>query len=329
LDQFAALDLHPVVGFEMEFYLADPQGGNDGQPDAPASPLTGAKPIRDGALAIDEVNDHDSLINEIYAACKLQMIEADTTISEAGLGQFEINLVHSHDAMKAADDAAFFKQIAKGVARKYGLAASFMAKPYADRPGNGMHLHVSLLDGKGKNVFDDGSDAGSLVLGHALAGALAGLDDSMLIFAPHQNSYRRFAIESHAPMAVCWGYENRTAALRVPLGPPSQRRIEHRVSGADANPYLVLAAILGAILTGLEDQKPPPPPITSSSYMLDLPLIKTRWDVAIDRFVDSPFIARMLPAILCDMFIDCKRQELQRFSGVVSPFEYHSYLDQV
>jgi glutamine synthetase len=110
------LDLHPVVGFEMEFYLADPQGGNDGKPDAPASPLTGAKPIRDGVFAIDEVNDHDSLINEIYAACKLQMIEADTTISEAGLGQFEINLVHSHDAMKAADDAAFFKQIAKGVA---------------------------------------------------------------------------------------------------------------------------------------------------------------------------------------------------------------------
>ena len=329
LDRFAVLDLHPVIGFEMEFYLADPQGGNNGKPDAPASPLTGAKPIRDGVLAIDEVNDYDSLINEIYAACKLQMIEADTTISEAGLGQFEINLVHSHDAMKAADDAAFFKQIAKGVARKYGLAASFMAKPYADRPGNGMHLHVSLLDGKGKNVFDDGSDAGSPILGHALAGALAGLADSMLIFAPHQNSYRRFAIESHAPMAVCWGYENRTAALRVPLGLPSQRRIEHRVSGADANPYLVLAAILGAILTGLEDQKPPPPPITSSSYALDLPTLPSSWDDAINHFTNSTVIARILPETLRDMLIGCKIQELQRFSGDISPFEYHSYLDQV
>jgi glutamine synthetase len=329
LDRFAVLDLHPVVGFEMEFYLADPQGGNDGKPDAPASPLTGAKPIHDGVFAIDEVNDQDSLINEIYAACKLQMIEADTTISEAGLGQFEINLVHSHDAMKAADDAAFFKQIAKGVARKYGLAASFMAKPYSDRPGNGMHLHISLVDGKGKNVFDDGSDAGSPVLGHGLAGALAGLADSMLIFAPHQNSYRRLAIESHAPMAVCWGYENRTAALRVPLGPPSQRRIEHRVSGADANPYLVLAAILGAILNGLEDQQPPPPPITSSSYALDLPALPSSWGDAINHFTNSTAITRTLPKALCDMLIGCKKQELQRFSGDISPFEYHSYLDQV
>ena len=104
-------------------------------------------------LAIDEVNDHDALINEIYAACQLQMIEADTTISEAGLGQFEINLVHSHDAMKAADDAAFFKQIAKGVARKYGLAASFMAKPYADRPGNGMHLAYQSIRRQGQECF--------------------------------------------------------------------------------------------------------------------------------------------------------------------------------
>jgi glutamine synthetase len=192
-----------------------------------------------------------------------------------------------------------------------------------------MHLHISLLDGKGKNVFDDGSDAGSPILGHALAGAVAGLVDSMLIFAPHQNSYRRFAIESHAPMAVCWGYENRTAALRVPLGPPSQRRVEHRVSGADANPYLVLAAILGAILTGLEDQKPPPPPITSSSYALDLPTLPSSWDDAINHFTNSAVISRILPETLRDMLIGCKIQELQRFSGDISPFEYHSYLDQV
>ena len=329
LDSFAARDLYPVVGIELEFYLADPQGGSDGAPDTPVSPLTGAKPIRDGALAIDEVNDHDALINEIYAACQLQMIEADTTISEAGLGQFEINLLHSTDAMKAADDAAFFKQIAKGVARKYGLAASFMAKPYIDRPGNGMHLHISLLDGAGRNVFDDGGETGSETLRHAIAGGLSGLADSMLVFAPHQNSYRRFAIESHAPMSVCWGYENRTAAIRVPLGPPSQRRIEHRVPGADTNPYLVLATILAAMLTGIEDLKSPPEPLSTSAYALDLPVIPTRWEAAIDRFAESPLIARMLPVTLRDMFVDCKRQELLRFSGDVSPFEYHSYLDQV
>jgi len=156
-----------------------------------------------------------------------------------------------------------------------------------------------------------------------------GLADSMLVFAPHQNSYRRFAIESHAPMSVCWGYENRSAAIRVPLGPPSQRRIEHRVPGADTNPYLVLATILAAMLTGIEDQKSPPEPVSTSAYALDLPVIPTRWEAAIDRFAESPLIARMLPVTLRDMFVDCKRQELLRFSGDVSPFEYHSYLDQV
>ena len=150
-----------------------------------------------------------------------------------------------------------FKQIAKGVARKHGLAASFMAKPHADRPGSGMHVHLSVIDKLGKNIFDDGSDAGSQTMQYALAGLLAAMPESMLIFAPHHNSYRRFAIGSHAPLAACWGYENRTTALRIPLGPSQQRRIEHRVAGADTNPYLVLATILAGVLAGLNQGAPP------------------------------------------------------------------------
>ena len=328
LDKFATRNLYPVAAFEMEFYLSFPTLHDSGRPETPASPLTAAANLREGVLSMEDLADHDRLISEIYDCCAQQDVAADAAISEAGSGQFEINLLHGPDCLKVADDAMLFKQIAKGVARKFGLAASFMAKPYAERPGNGMHVHLSILDEKGQNIFDDGGEEGSEAMRHALAGLLAVMPESMLIFAPHQNSYRRFAIEQHAPIAACWGYENRTTALRVPLGPSSQRRIEHRVAGADTNPYLVLAAILAGVLAGLEKRDLPPPPHIGSAYHAELPALPASWQSAHDAFAKGPIFKELLPNVFRQMLLDCKAQEMRRFASDISAFEYKSYLDQ-
>ena len=328
LEKFAIRGLHPVAAFEMEFYLADPTLHDGSAPEITASPLTGAKNIRDGVLSVDDLNDHDTLLNDIYECCSLQNVAADTAISEAGSGQFEINLLHGSDCLKVADDAMLFKQIAKGVARKHGLAASFMAKPHADRPGNGMHVHLSVADQQGKNIFDDGSEAGSQAMQHALAGLLAAMPESMLIFAPHHNSYRRFAIDSHAPLSACWGYENRTTALRIPLGSTQQRRIEHRVAGADTNPYLVLATILAGVLAGLDREAPPPPQTIGSGYDAKLPPLPLIWQTAYDAFAKGSVLGDLLPDVFRHMLLDCKAQEMRRFASDISAFEYQSYLDQ-
>ena len=165
-------------------------------------------------------------------------IPADTAISEAGLGQFEINLVHQDDALRAADDAWLFKMLVKGLARRHGFAATFMAKPYEDYAGNGLHAHFSVLDATGKNIFDDGGPRGTDTLRHAIAGCLTAMHDSTLIFAPHRNSYDRLVPGAHAPTGIWLGLREPHRGDPRALGPPQARRIEHRVSGGDVNPYL-------------------------------------------------------------------------------------------
>ena len=317
-----------MPAFELEFYLADPTAVEG----ALSNPLTGASVIREGVLSLDDLDDFDAILTDIYDACKVQSVAADAAISESGIGQFEVNLRHGEDAMKVADDAMLFKTIVKSVARKHGLAASFMAKPFADRPGNGLHMHFSILDSSGANVFDNGDADGSAMLHHAVAGVLAAMPESMLFFAPHLNSYRRLTPEQHAPMVPCWGYENRTAAVRIPGGPPSQRRIEHRVAGADTNAYLVMAAILGSVLAGIEGNMQPPKPIKSSAYGTDhahMPRLPLSWQHSLDAFISGKMLNEFTPSILRDMVIKTKQQEMQRFTAMVTPFEYQSYLDQV
>jgi len=328
LDRFRAQGLRPVPAFELEFYLADPKA-MDGNLE---NPLTGAAIVRDGVLSFDDLNDFDEILTEIYDACRAQSVEADAAISESGAGQFEVNLLHGDDALKVADDAMLFKNIVKSVARKHGLAASFMAKPFGDRPGNGLHMHFSILDETGANLFDDGTAEGSAALRHAVAGVLAAMPESMLVFAPHLNSYRRLTPEQHAPTAACWGYENRTAAVRIPGGPFAHRRIEHRLAGADTNAYLVMLAILGAALAGIEAKLEPPAPLAKSAYdapSQDAVPLPASWEAAQTSFAAGKMIRGFMPEVLCDMLINTKAQELRRFATKVTPFEYQTYLDQV
>ena len=256
-------------------------------------------------------------------------IPADTTISEAGLGQFEINMMHCDDPLKAADDAWLFKLLVKGLARRNGFAASFMAKPYADYAGSGMHTHFSVLDADGRNIFDNGGPSGTDTLRHAISGCLDAMPDSTLIFAPHANSYDRLVPNAHAPTGVAWAYENRTAAIRVPSGAPAARRIEHRVAGGDVNPYLSLAAILGAALNGIEDGAIPPEPISGNAYEHDLPQIPGTWSEAITRFETSSQIARIFPQELIRNMVFTKRQEMTFVSDLPPDDRIALYLDTV
>ena len=326
LNRYKARGLKPVVAVELEFFLIDDSGKSL---QVPVSPRSGKRRKAAEIMSIRALDAFDTFFGDLYDACEEMDIPADTAISEAGLGQFEINLMHQSDALRAADDAWLFKMLLKGMARRHGFAASFMAKPYEDYSGSGLHMHFSILDDEGNNVFDDGGPQGTDTLRHAVAGCLDAMHDSALIFAPHGNSYDRLVPGNHAPTSICWAYENRTAALRIPSGNPAARRIEHRVAGGDVNPYLMVAAVLGAALNGIEDGAEPPAPITGSAYELDLPQMPIDWGKAIDIFADSKIMPRIFDPGLIRNFVLTKRQELHYMAELSPAEQVDIYLDTV
>lgn len=238
--------------------------------------------------------------------------------------------MHCDDPLRAADDAWLFKMLVKGLARRHGFAASFMAKPYPEYSGSGLHTHFSLIDEKGDNVFDSGGPKGTALMKHAVAGCLNAMHDSALIFAPHQNSFERLVPGKHAPTSISWGYENRTAAIRIPAGSPTARRIEHRVAGGDVNPYLMLAAILGAALDGIEHEMDAPSPIVGNAYAVeDLPQIPTSWAEAIDALETSTIVPRFIHPELIKNLVSTKRQELHYIAELSDSEIVELYLDTV
>ncbi len=204
-------------------------------------------------------------------------------------GQFEINLKHRNDAVLACDDAIFLKRAIKAIAENQGMIASFMAKPFVDQAGSGTHIHVSVLDKDGNNIFACTPDAPSDTLRHGVAGLQQVSKDCMLMFAPHANSYRRFVLNAFVPLNDCWGFNNRTVAMRIPHSDPENIRIEHRIAGADANPYLVTAAVLAGILHGLETKGDPGPPIVGNAYEQTEPRTLF-WRDTINDFMASDFV---------------------------------------
>jgi glutamine synthetase len=324
--RFKDKGLTTVVAVELEFFLIDDAGS---RLRVPPSPTSGKRRVAGEILSLRALDMFDDFFTDLYDACEAMDIPADTAISEAGLGQFEINLMHQANALKAADDAWLFKMLVKGMARKHGFAASFMAKPYDDYAGSGLHMHFSVLDADGKNIFDDGSDKGSDALRHAIQGCLQAMPGSTLIFAPHANSYARYVPGAHAPTGIAWAYENRTAAIRVPSGPPVARRIEHRLAGGDVNPYLSIAAVLGAAMNGLDDGAEPPAPITGNAYALDLPQVPNTWDSAIDAFETSTQTARIFDGELIRNMVMTKRQEAREMADLSESEQTEIYLDTV
>jgi glutamine synthetase len=327
VDRYKEKGLTPVVAIELEFFLIDDSGKTL---QVPPSPRSGKRRKAAETLSIRALDAFDTFFTDLYDACEAMDIPADTSTSETGLGQFEVNLMHSDDALRAADDAWLFKMLVKGLARRHGFAASFMAKPYLEYSGSGLHTHFSVIDNSRNNIFDSGGPKGSTLMRSAIAGCIAAMHDSTLILAPDENSFERLVPGKHAPTAISWGYENRTAAIRVPAGNPAARRIEHRVAGGDVNPYLMLATVLGAALIGIEDGLEPPSPITGNAYVMEnLPQIPSNWSDAINAFEASTIMPRILPQELIRNLVLTKRQELHYIAELTAEEKVELYLDTV
>jgi glutamine synthetase len=256
----------------------------------------------------------------------VQNVPLSAASKEYAPGQFEANLKHQTKAVIAADHIVFLKQIVKAAAHAQGLDATFMAKPYANQPGSGLHIHLSVVDRNGRNIFDNGTDDGSEQLRHAVAGLQTLMPESMALFAPNVNSYRRFQPDMFAPVNRRWGFNNRSTSLRIPTGPSEARRIEHRVAGADANPYLALAAVLAGVHHGLTRKLDPgAPAIGNVSREPDAALPFTL-DDALAKLESARELETYLGAEALSLYRETKRIEAQRLRRVITEAEYDWYL---
>jgi len=329
LERYRGHGWTPVVAAELEFYLTDRERDADGRPQAPTPPGRRDREAEVQVYDMALVADYNAVIDEIYRCCAVQGLPVEATITEYAPGQMEVNLTHVADACRAADQAVLLKRLIKGVAHAHGYGATFMAKPFADQAGNGMHVHFSVVDDEGRNIFDDGGDGGTETLRHAIGGLAATMAEGMLLWAPNVNSYRRFQVGLYAPTAPTWGYDNRTVALRVPAGPPPARRIEHRVAGADANPYALIAGILAGALHGIEGQIDAGPPVEGNAYEAAPPSLPDSCHEAIRAFAASKTVADLLGADFCRVYAACKREEYDRFNTQVTRREIDWYLHSV
>ncbi len=329
LDRFAADGLTPVVACELEYYLIDPRRTPAGGVELAGAQGGGDRPTLHGVYGLRELEDFAPFLRDLWAAADVQGVPLEGAISEYSPGQLELTLKHGPDAVRAADEALMYKRIAKGVAVRHGAEATFMAKPFSNRAGNGLHLHVSVNNAEGENIFASEDPAGTPALRHAIGGMKSLLADSMAIFAPNANSYRRFRANSYAPVAPTWGVNNRTVSLRVPAGPPKGRHVEHRVAGADANPYLALATLLAGVHYGMANAVDPGPAVVGDGYAaaaaLDLRL-PANWFAAVDHFDASALLRDYLGDRFVTMFSKVKRTEQDRFNEVVSSLDYDWYL---
>lgn len=321
--------LYPRAAFELEFYLLDPQPGADGRPRPAACLLDGRRGSQIQAYGLEEADGMQPLFGVIYRAAAAQGLPLETLISEYAPGQFELTLHYRDDILRAADDLVMLKRLVRAVARRHGVEACFMAKPLAGQAGSGMHLHVSLADGQGRNVFTEGPDApaGAIApaLRHAIGGLLETLPDAMLLLAPHANSWRRFVARSYAPVTACWGQNTRDVALRVPAGPAKARRVEHRVAGVDANPYLVGAAVLAGLLHGIDTEADPGPPTQPGAPAPACEPLPPDWRSAIAEADASQFLAAALGEPLHRSFLAIKRAELAKWEATVTDLDYALY----
>jgi glutamine synthetase len=326
LDRYAAAGLTPALGVELEFYLVD-SSQTGGQAIAPrGADSTGWKGWQLDAVGLSEIHDYEPILLEMMETAKQQEITLETLVSESGPGQFEVTLKYSTDALRVADSATLFKRTIKQVARKHGLTATFMAKPFGQWAGSGMHVHMSVLDNSGKNIFVGTETRAADDLYHALGGIIQAMPDTMLTLAPHANSYRRFAPGVHAPTFGDWGHDNRMAAVRVIIADPAASRIEHRVAGADCNPYLAFASLLGTALDGMEQKIDPGPETFGSIRSPKAPRLPIAWSSAVDHFANSPHIASIFGENFQKYFTACKHQEISEFRRRISDVEIDAYL---
>lgn len=315
----------PVAAFELEFYLLDPERAENGGMPPPLGDSEGPDRLR--MYGLDDLAENAALFDMIRDAADAQSLPIDTIIKEAAPGQFEVNLKHRADPLRAADDVILLRRIVMGCARAHGLTATFMAKPFLEHAGNGMHVHASMLDADGRNIFS--GEGGRARLEFAVAGLIRTMPESLLLYINTWNGFRRITPGSYAPTRAVWAENNRSVALRIPVSTDENRRVEHRIAGADANPYLVMAAMIQGMMEGIESGAKPPPPVEGNAYdesVEDGIALPDDMDDALLLAAKSTFVDRALGPLLAKVYRDLKRAEILAFWGEITPLERSTYL---
>ena len=338
LAEFGSRGLIPVVAIELEFHLFEIGTGLvDG--DTPGHAATGGPTIRPAAsfggrpgfagpqtCHLEYLADFAPLIDDIERAAGLQGIPLGNALSEFGAGQFEINLAHSADVVAACDQAILLKRIVRQCALRHGLLASFMARPLEGESGNGLHVHMSLLDDQGNNLFAGSEDELAETLQHAISGLLETLPASMALLAPNASSFQRLVPHSFVPLVADWGRDNRSVAIRLPRTDPANARFEHRVAGADANPTLVVAAVLAGVLQGLSSPTTLPAETSGPSPAVDAVPLPRRWHEALSRFTNDTVLPRWLGDAFCELYHTVKQDEEAQWHRDSAGIDLERYL---
>jgi glutamine synthetase len=318
LAKYEARGWVPVVAPEVEFYLLSPHS----DPTAEAEPPEGRLGWTEGAnqpYSIDTMNDFDPFVNDVYAFCEAQGINIDTISQEMGPAQFELNFLHGNP-VELADQVFLFKRTVREAAIEHNMHATFLAKPMAGEAGSALHVHQSIVDKQGNNVFSNDKGEPSELFYGFMGGLQHYMNDALLVFAPYVNSYRRFMNPDSSPVNLAWAVDNRTVGLRVPDAAPESRRIENRLAGSDVNPYLVIAASLACGYLGMVEGLKPTESAEGSAYGADFGLHKHIYS-AIDALRASDAMRSMLGESFVDLYTALKDDEYQEFQEIVTPYE--------
>lgn len=311
--------LKPIVAPELEYYLVE----KSDDPDLPLSTpvgISGRKESGRQAYGIEAANEFDPVVEEIYAYCEESRIEIGTMAHEAGPAQLEMNFLHG-DPLELADQVFLFKRAVRKAALKHGMFATFMAQPHENEPGSAMHIHQSIVRADdGSNIFVDADGEDTPALFHYISGLQRHVPSAMPLFCPNVNSFRRIRLESDAPINVHWGRDNRTCGLRVPDSPPAARRVENRVPGVDANPYLAMAATLACGLIGLEEKLDPAPVVTIDAHTLPFGLPRHHHE-ALEMLGRNGPLREVLGSRFVAAFTEVKQLEWQLYNRVISSWE--------
>lgn len=318
-DLYAEKGLSAVVAPELEFYLL----AQNTDPDIPLRAPVGRSGRSETSrqhYSIDAVNEFDPLFEDIYKWCEIMELDVDTLIHEMGAGQMEVNFLHG-DPLDLADRVFYFKRTLREAALRHNMYATFMAKPMSNEPGSAMHIHQSIVDAKtGRNIFSNEDGSSSEAFRHYIGGLQKYMPAAMAFFAPYVNSYRRLVRNSSAPINVRWGRDNRTVGLRVPRSSPEGRRVENRVIGADANPYVATAVTLACGYLGMLKKIEPSEESSGNAYNNQRDLPRSLSDALI-CLEDAKDLAEILGPRFCKIYCIVKELEHDEFMKVISSWE--------
>ncbi len=308
----------PIVAPEMEFFLVA-RNTDPAKPIEPMMGRTGRPAAARQAYSMSAVDEYGPVIDDIYEYAEVQGFEIDGITQEGGAGQLEINLRHG-DPVKLADEVFYFKRLLREAALKHDCFATFMAKPIEGEPGSAMHVHHSVLDETGRNIFAGPQGGETDAFFHFIGGLQEYLPSVIALIAPYVNSYRRYVRDHAAPINLEWGRDNRTTGIRIPVSEPEARRIENRLAGMDCNPYLCIAASLACGYLGLKNEVRPDKRYRGDAYDGDGDLPQGLW-TALDLFDADEAVREVLGAEFARVYSIVKRAEYEEFLQVISPWE--------